>query len=427
MIQLTSSQYLIIAMFLLGYLAIAFEHVIKINKAASAIITAVAIWSFVYMTQPIHLLEKNFFIEHIGEISQLLFFLLGAMAIVEIVDAHGGFSIITSLIRTQSKRKMLWLTCIICFFLSSVLDNLTTTIVMISLLKKLVPEREDRLVFGAMVVISANSGGAWTPIGDLTTTMLWIEGLVTTPAIIKGLIIPSLISVIVSLVYQSLSMKGTFRSNDANSQAVVPTLGSKRIFVIGISSLIFVPVFKEITGLHPFLGVLLGLGVLWIITDILHHKDEHRAHLRMPYILGKVDISGVLFFLGILLSVAALDSVGILSILSKGLNQAIPNTNLVAILIGFISSVVDNVPLVSACMSMYPVEQFPIDSHFWMLIAYCAGVGGSILVIGSAAGIAYMGLEKVDFLWYLKKITPTAIIGYLSGAAAYIAWATFFT
>jgi NhaD family Na+/H+ antiporter len=408
--------------FVIGYLGIAFEHVIKVNKTAIALLTGVALWTIHFLANNLSATEDiEQFKHHFSDISELIFFLLGSMAIVELIDAHQGFKIITDTITTRSKMKMLWLTSILCFFLSAVLDNLTTTIVMVSLMRKLIEKQEDRWIFGAAIVISANAGGSWTPIGDVTTTMLWMEGMITSIQVMKSLFIPAVISLIVSLIYQSFFLKGEFapRNKSTISKALEPR--AKIILGLGIASLIFVPIFKSITHLPIFVGTLLGVGFLWMITDLLHHKHEERAHLRLPHVFGKIDISGVLFFLGILLAVAALDTTGLLKKLSILLDTYIASPNMIALLIGVISAIIDNVPLVAATMSMYSLEQFPVDSPFWELVAYCAGTGGSILIIGSAAGVAYMGMEKVPFFWYLRKVTPVALIGYLAGAGAYIA------
>lgn len=402
--------------FALGYLAIIFEHTIKVNKTASALLMAVLTWMFFFFVNPdVHALG-----EKVNDISQIIFFLLGAMTLVEVVDVHKGFKVITDLIQTSSKRKMLWVIGFTTFFLSSVLDNLTTTIVMISLLRKLVPETKDRMVLGGMVVIAANAGGAWTPIGDVTTTMLWINGNITTLHVMKALFVPSLLSLIAALILFGWNLQGVYpRSVQyAHEEPVEP--GSRLVFFCGIGALIFVPIFKALTGLPPFMGMLIALGALWLITDIIHAPYEAREHLRLPRILTRIDTSGVLFFLGILLAVAALDVAGMLTELARLLDRTIGNLSVIATLIGLISAVIDNVPLVAAGMGMYDLQIYPVDSYLWQMLAYCAGTGGSILVIGSAAGVAFMGLEKVNFIWYLKKVSWIALISYFVGVAVFL-------
>ncbi|MGD2169859.1 MAG: sodium:proton antiporter NhaD [Chlamydiota bacterium] len=417
---MTFFHYLIISVFSLGYLAIILEHNIKINKTAAALLMSVAVWALIFIgfsSPEIISLEK--LNEYVGDVSQIIFFLLGAMTLVEVIDSHKGFKIITDLIRTRSKKKMLWLIGFIAFFLSALLDNLTTTIVMISLLRKLIDDPKERMLIGSMVVIAANAGGAWTPIGDVTTTMLWINGQVTTVNVIKSLFIPSFFSLIVSLFLLSFRLKGSFHIKNYNlSEKEEP--GAKLVFCVGVGALVFVPIFKALTGLPPFMGMLIGLGVLWLVTDIYHHKYENRHHLRVPHVLTKIDTSGVLFFLGILLSIHALEAVGILKQLAMYLSDHLQNIPLIASAIGVISAIVDNVPLVAACMGMYDLQSYPTDSPIWMMIAYAAGTGGSILIIGSAAGVALMGMEKISFMWYLKRISLTALSGYLAGMALYL-------
>ena len=409
-----------LTVFVLGYLAIIFEYNIKVNKTAAALVMAVLTWSFLFLTRQGTPHENTeVFLAYVGEVSQIIFFLLGAMTLVELIDSHKGFQIITNIIHTRSKKKLLWTIGIFSFFLSAVLDNLTTTVLMISLLRKLIPDPKERLLLGATVVICANAGGAWTPIGDVTTTMLWIDGRVTSLAVISSLFIPSLSSMVVTLLLLGLRIKGNYHVvQDLGKQQREP--GSNMVFCFGVGGLIFVPVFKAFTGLPPFMGMLISLGVLWFITDIMHHKYENRHHLRVPHILTRIDTSGVLFFLGILLTIHSLDSVGILKDISKFLEMHVQNLAIISTLIGIISAVVDNVPLVAATMGMYDVSIYPPDSALWLMIAYCAGTGGSILIIGSAAGVALMGMEKVDFIWYLKKISLTALTGYLAGMVVYL-------
>lgn len=413
-------HYLIIGIFFIGYSAIILEYNVKINKTATALLMAVGSWAFVFIGfQPTEATSLSRLNEYVGDVSQIIFFLLGAMTLVEVIDAHKGFKIITDLIQTKSKKKMMWLIGLTTFFLSALLDNLTTTIVMISLLRKLIDDPKDRMLLGAMVVIAANAGGAWTPIGDVTTTMLWINGQLTTTHVIKELFLPSLFSLIVSLSLLGIRFKGSFRSKQYEvSEGQEP--GAKLVFFTGVSALVFVPVFKMLTGLPPFMGMMIALGVLWLITDIYHQKHEDRYHLRIPHVLTKIDTSGILFFLGILLSIHALEFIGLLKELAFFLNQYLENIPLVATLIGITSAVVDNVPLVAASMGMYDLQTYPVNSPLWMMIAYAAGTGGSILIIGSAAGVAFMGMEKVDFMWYLKRVSLTALSGYLAGMALYL-------
>ncbi|KAH9655893.1 Sodium/proton antiporter 1 [Citrus sinensis] len=373
-----------------------------------------------------------------AEVSEIVFFLLGAMTIVEIVDAHQGFKLVTDNITTRKPRTLLWVVgalfllhghvckCsigFVTFFLSSILDNLTSTIVMVSLLRKLVPPSEYRKLLGAVVVIAANAGGAWTPIGDVTTTMLWIHGQISTLPTMKSLFIPSAVSLAVPLAFLSLTSevngKGQESSNVLASEQMAPR--GQLVFAVGIGALIFVPVFKALTGLPPYMGILLGLGVLWILTDAIHYGESERQKLKVPQALSRIDTQGALFFLGILLSVSSLEAAGLLREIANYLDAHISNIDLIASAIGVVSAVIDNVPLVAATMGMYDLTSFPQDSEFWQLIAYCAGTGGSMLIIGSAAGVAFMGMEKVDFFWYLRKVSGFAFAGYATGIAAYLA------
>lgn len=408
---------MIILIFVVGYLAIIFEHKIKVNKTASALLMAVLCWMFLFLSAPnLHALG-----EKVNDVSQIIFFLMGAMTLVEVVDAHKGFRVITDLIQTNSKRKMLWIMGFTTFFLSAVLDNLTTTIVMVSLLRKLVPEPKDRMILGSMVVIAANAGGAWTPIGDVTTTMLWINGNITSLSIMKALFLPSILSLVVALLILGANLRGTYPRmvQLAHEEEVAP--GSRLIFYCGIGALVFVPIFKALTGLPPFMGILIALGAVWLITDILHSPHENRQALRLPQILTRIDTSGVLFFLGILLCISSLDVAGFLTQLAHFLNDTVGNLSVIVTLIGLISAVIDNVPLVAAGMGMYDMQTYPPDSYLWQMLAYCAGTGGSILIIGSAAGVALMGLEKIDFIWYFKKISLTALVSYLVGVLVFLA------
>jgi NhaD family Na+/H+ antiporter len=408
-------QIFLVIVFVLGYLAIALESYIKVSKTAVAVLMAVFSWMFLFLYRTDLNLDELIDL-YLGGTAQIVFFLLGAMTLVELIDAHKGFKIITDVMNTRSKKKMLWLMGISTFFLSSILDNLTTTIVMVSLCKKIIKEPKDRLLLGASIVVAANAGGAWTAIGDVTTTMLWIKGHISSIAIMKALFIPSFVSLSVTLYLLGRSLKGEYPDIFQNEQSKVEP-GAKIVLGLGILSLIFVPIFKGLTGLPPFMGIFLGLGVLWVLTDLMHFRHEERKHLRVPHILGKIDVAGVLFFLGILLCINTLEVSGILKTVAIDLGKRIDSLPIIATLIGLLSAIVDNVPLVAACMGMY---DFPIDSSFWQMIAYTAGTGGSILVIGSAAGVAFMGLEKVDFLWYLKKVSLAVMSGYFVGIALYL-------
>ena len=438
---------LMIIVFIIGYAAIALEHPLKVNKTASALLLAVLLWVLYAVSGPEILVnsdslkaflaedQKNTFLGwlshhellfHLGEISEIIFFLLGAMTIVELVDSHEGFRIITDKIKTTNKVKLLWIICIITFFMSAVLDNLTTSIVMIALLRKLISDKKDRWFFAGMVIIAANSGGALSPIGDVTTIMLWIGGHVTTVNIILKTLVPSIVSMVIPLALISLKLKGdvvrpekTFLKSGREE-----TTNSERnlVFFVGVGALLFVPVFKTITHLPPYLGMLGGLAILWILTEILHKKknDEYKSQLCVSGVIRKIDTPSILFFLGILIAVASLQSVGHLSLLAQSLDKYIGNLYIINIIIGLLSSIVDNVPLVAGAMGMYE-NTFVPDHYFWEMLAYCAGTGGSILIIGSASGVAVMGMEKIDFIWYLKKISIWAFIGYISGALLY--WA----
>lgn len=409
----------IIAIFTIGYLAIIFEHQLRINKATSALLMAVGCWALQFadscaVTQNMHSLS-----EHLANVSQVVIFLLGAVTIVETINVHGGFSIIANLIRVSSKKLSLWIVGFIAFFLSAVLDNLTTTIVLVVMLRKFLSSTQDRLIFGSVVVIAANAGGAWTPIGDVTTTMLWLGGQVSTLPLVKTLFLPSLACFLVATLSLSFSVKGVVTADKVERKVEIEPKGEVILFA-GLFSLVFVPVFKMLTGLPPFMGMLLSMSFMWLLTDLLHgHKDE-RAHLRVLSVFPKIDLSAIFFFLGILLSVDALETAGVLKVLSVWLDQTIASKELIATLIGAVSAVIDNVPLVAACMGMYDLAQFPMDHPFWLLIAFCAGTGGSMLIIGSAAGVAFMSLEKVSFFWYLRKAGLSAALGYVAGIGTYL-------
>ena len=451
----------IILVFVVGYLAIALEHPIKINKTASALLTGVLCWTLFVLSSPIDsvLQSKEFgtFIEsaklemgldkfatlsivdqyhefvgaalahHLANISSILFFLLGAMTIVELVDAYQGFRLITDRIATKNPVKLLWLVCWVTFFLSSILDNLTTSIVMVSLIRKLIPEKEMRMFFAGMIIIAANAGGAWTPIGDVTTTMLWIGGQISTVNIMEVLFIPSIFCMLVPLLYLTFTLKGTLGETPNPSHENVGyghevMKGSSIMLFLGIGALIFVPVFKTVTHLPPYVGMLLGLGVLWVVSEIINpHADES---LRKPYTaagaLQRIDTSSILFFLGILLAVAALESMTTLHHFAEWLDRSVGSQSVIVTLIGLMSAVIDNVPLVAASMGMYSLNAYPMDHFIWEYLAYCAGTGGSILIIGSAAGVAVMGMEKIDFIWYMKRISLIAMLGYFAGCGAYL-------
>ncbi|KAJ7946095.1 Na+/H+ antiporter [Quillaja saponaria] len=410
-------------LFGIGYAGIIFEESLAFNKSGVGLLMAVSLWVVRSIGAPSTDIAVSELTHASAEVSEIVFFLLGAMTIVEIVDTHQGFKLVTDNISTRNPRVLLWVVGFVTFFLSAILDNLTSTIVMVSLLRKLVPPSEYRKILGAVVVIAANAGGAWTPIGDVTTTMLWIHGQISTLQTMKGLVVPSLISLAVPLALMSLTSevngKGQETADALASEQMAPR--GKLVFTVGIGALVFVPVFKALTGLPPFMGMLLGLGVLWILTDAIHYGESERQKLKVPQALSRIDTQGVLFFLGILLSISSLEAAGILRELANYLDAHIPNVELIASAIGVVSAIIDNVPLVAATMGMYDLTSFPQDSEFWQLVAFCAGTGGSMLIIGSAAGVAFMGMEKVDFFWYLRKVSGFALAGYAAGIAAYLA------
>lgn len=415
---------LIILVFVIGYLAIALEHPIKINKAASALLTGVVCWTVYVFSQQDKELVSHTLLEHLGEISGILFFLLGAMTIVELIDAHDGFQIITERIRTKSTVKLIWIIGTISFFLSAALDNLTTTIVMVTMLQKILADREKRLLVAGIAIIAANAGGAWSPVGDVTTTMLWIGGQITTMNTILSVFIPSVVCLLVPLLYVSFRVRGTFEVPEAEKDPTT-TADIRRniIFFLGLAVFIFVPIFKSISHLPPFMGMLFGLGVLWIVTELIHKRknDEEKGVLSVVHALQRIDAPSILFFLGILLSISALQSTGQLGLLAGWLAQTIGNETIIIVVLGLLSAIVDNVPLVAAVQGMYTLQQYPTDSYFWKFLAYAAGTGGSALIIGSAAGVAAMGIEKIDFFWYLRKISLLALLGYLAGAVIFVA------
>lgn len=438
----------IIVAFVIGYFCIAIESVTKVNKAAIALLMFVVCWTL-FMIDPAQYLaaaigeQKALIVSeeierHLGATSTTLFFLMGAMTIVELVDQNGGFNFVRDMLQTRSKKKLLWRIAFMTFILSAILDNLTTSIVMIMILRKLVSDKRDRIIYAALVIIAANSGGAFSPIGDVTTIMLWNKGVITAAGVISEIFIPSLISMVLPAWILSLSLKGqlTFTKDQAHSfqASELTTRQRKTIFFLGVGGLIFVPIFKSITHLPPFVGILLVLGVLWTVTEVfyanLKDKEEKGAmQKRVTNMLSRIDMSTILFFLGILMAVACLETIGVLTSLGKGLDVAFEgNHYLVTGIIGILSSIVDNVPLVAGCMGMYPVQaagDMAVDGVFWQLLAYCAGVGGSMLIIGSAAGVVVMGLEKITFGWYMKRITWIAFVGYIAGIISYWALRTF--
>jgi Na+/H+ antiporter NhaD/arsenite permease-like protein len=417
---------LLIAVFVMTYAAIAFEHPIKINKSATALIGAGLLWTIYAILGPDAKVVETAMGESLMSTAQIVFFLIGAMTIVEVVAAHNGFEVITSRIRTTQLSSLMWLVGFVTFFLSAILDNLTTTIVMVSLMKKLLDKREDRLFFAGMIVIAANAGGAWTPIGDVTTTMLWIGGQVTTVEIMKGLFIPSMINLLVPLSVTAYMLRGRLVEappREVNAGQIEITAFERQLmFFMGLGILVAVPAFKTITHLPPFLGILFGLGLLWLVGDLMHREksDDDKERFTLVSALTRIDMSSILFFVGILLAVASLEHAHILTSVAQWLNDVVGRLDVIVILIGLVSAVVDNVPLVAASMGMYSLAEYPTDSFLWEFMAYCAGTGGSILIIGSAAGVAAMGLEKIDFLWYMKKISLLALLGYFGGAFFYI-------
>ena len=416
---------LIIAVFIVGYLGIAFEHYIKINKTATALLTGVLCWTIYILFSSNKELVDEQLTDSLGEFAGILFFLMGAMTIVEVIDTHDGFHIITKRITQTSKRKLLWIISCIAFFLSPVLDNLTTAIVMISLLQKIIHDPKERLYFASMVILASNAGGAWSPIGDVTTTMLWIGGQISAGPIIKTVFLPSLVSTIVPLLILTPRLKGTRVVESNNEVKSNPKLTPSQQLVVlltGIGVLVAVPVFKTLTHLPPYMGILIGLAILWIVTEVIGgSKDEKdRYHLSPAYALRKIDTPSILFFLGILLCIAVLQHIGVLTSLAAKLDQHVGNMSMIAILLGLLSAVVDNVPLMAAAQGMYTLEQFPMDHAMWMFLAYATGTGGSILIIGSAAGVAVMGMEKIDFFWYVRNISWLALIGYLAGAGTLV-------
>lgn len=414
-------MFLAASTFITGYLGIIFEHKLRIDKAATALITGILCWLFYFVLgSGDFAIKASHLQEHLSDISQVVFFLLGAMLIVDLIEAHKGFEIISKKICFPSKLLTFWLIILSGFFLSSVLDNLTTIIVMISLLKKIIPEKENRLILSAALVPIVNAGGAWTPIGDITTTMLWIGDCISSFEIIKTLFIPCIITMIVTgfLVYRKLPSDFKLKPNDEGEAP--KTKGSFLILISGLTALIAVPALKSFFNLPPFMGMLLGVGILWAMTDFLHHNDKESSNLRMMASFKRIDISTVLFFLGILLAVDALESLEILKESAVFLQKMIPSHAIFASLLGVLSAVVDNVPLVAATIRMFPLEDYPINHALWNMIAYSVGVGGSLLVIGSAPGIALMSLERVSFSWYFKNLSLIILISYIAGS--FLTW-----
>ncbi len=409
---------LIIIVFVLGYIAIAFEHPLKLNKAASALITGVLCWTiYILQSQSTHVVSEEL-LHHMGEIASILFFLLGAMTIVELIDSHDGFDIITQKIKTTNKATLLLIITAISFFLSSLLDNLTTAIVMTSLCSKILSEKEDRLWFAGMIIIAANAGGAWSPLGDVTTTMLWIGGQITAINIMKQLFLPSVVVCIIPALIISFRFKGKqIKPIPASTCTPKEKRDGKIILFTGIGFLIFVPVFKTLTHLPPFMGILLALGLMWLITTILHKSkaDDIAERYNVASALQRIDSPSILFFLGILLAVSALQSFGILKDLAGFLSSALKNDFLIGIALGLLSAVVDNVPLVAASQGMFELSTYPTDHPFWEFLALTTGTGGSAIIIGSAAGVAVMGIEQIEFMWYLKKISWLALLGLAAG------------
>lgn len=431
---------LIIILFVVGYLCIALESVLEINKAAIALLMCVGCWTMLMVGVQAFFPEVADGVDfisgriqhHLGDASETLFFLMGAMTIVEIVDSNGGFNFVRDMMKTRSKRKLMWRVAFMTFFLSAILDNLTTSIVMIMVLRKLVQSREERLIYAGLIIIAANSGGAFSPIGDVTTIMLWIKGVISTQGVLTEIFFPSLVSMVVPALILTFSLKGKFEKEQNAQTTEVSTFTKAQrnvIFWLGVGGLVFVPIFKTLTHLPPFMGILLVLGVLWTVTEIFHRthhtSEDDTMAKRVTDLLSKIDLATILFFLGILMAVAVLQEIGVLTAMGEGLNEAFAgNYYLINGIIGVLSSIVDNVPLVAGCMGMYPVSEIAgdpmaVDGIFWQLLAYCAGVGGSMLIIGSAAGVVVMGLEKITFGWYLKRMTWIAFVGYLAGIGCY--------
>lgn len=420
----------LIAIFVVAYLFIALEEPAQVNKSAAALIGAGLLWTVYALGRAAPELVDHELAESLVNTAQIAFFLLGAMTVVEVVDAHDGFTVITSRLRATTLGTLVWFIGGVAFFLSAALDNLTTTIVMVSLVRKLLKERDDRLVMCGIIVICANAGGAWSPIGDVTTTMLWIGGQVSTIAIVTKLILPSLVNALVPLTIVGIKLRGRpivapvaeiDPGGDA-SPVQLPAFERNLMFALGVGVLLMVPVFKSVTYLPPFLGILFGLGIVWAVGDLLHRNKPWREKERVTiaHALTRIDMGAITFFVGILLAVATLEHAGILAGLAQWLDRVIGRLDVIVLVFGAVSAVIDNVPMVAAAMGMYPLELHPTDSFLWEFMAYCAGTGGSMLIVGSAAGVAAMGMEKINFLWYLRRFTLLAALGYLAGAAVYV-------
>ena len=432
---------MILGVFIIGYILIALEHPLKLDKAGTALLTGVVCWVIllfgldqmpVYLAMPDAELAPDLFVsghlfEHLGKIAEILFFLLGAMTIVELVDVHNGFRVITDRISTTNEVRLLWIVCWVTFFLSAVLDNMTTAIIMCALLRRMIKKQDDKWLFGGFVIIAANAGGAWSPIGDVTTIMLWIGGQVTSFSIIKATFLASVASLLIPLVIASyFKSKKKIKlerhiEDEINAKLLTSPFEENLLFVLGLLGLLMVPVFKYFTHLPPYMGILLSVGVLWYVTDIIHRRKhpDVRREFSVAAILHRIDTPTILFFLGILLAVGSLDVSGHLHLIAEQLNRSFGSIYSITGFIGALSAIVDNVPLVAASMGMYDLTTFPPNHHFWSLLAYCAGTGGSMLIIGSAAGVASMGILKIDFMWYLKRISLYALVGYASGIAVY--------
>ena len=416
---------IIAAIFVFAYVLITLEHPLKMNKSAIALVAAGLMWTVHSLVSPlgIHAVTEQL-TEKLSETAAIVFFLICAMTIVEVVDAHGGFDVVTSRIRAKRLSTLMWLVAIIAFFLSAVLDNMTTTIVMVTMLRKLLAERKHRLLFAGVVVIAANAGGAWSPMGDVTTTMLWIGGQITAVEIVKSLLIPSMVNMLVPIFLLTPFMKGKVEAPDRkeSSRIAVSQFERNLAFFLGMGSLVSVPVFKSLTHLPPYMGMFLALGVIWTVGEFLHRNktDSEKDGLSLAKALKRIDMSSVIFFIGILLSVSVLSVNGTLSGLAGWLTSHISAESVIVIVIGVISAVVDNIPIVASVMGMFPLAQHPADSFIWEFLAYCAGTGGSMLIIGSAAGVAAMGIEKIEFFWYVRRIAPLALAGYVGGAAVYM-------
>ena len=416
---------IVVAIFVLAYALVALEHPLGINKAATALVGAGLLWTIYAVmgdaAQPVAQ-QLN---DSVASTAQIIFFLIGAMTIVEVIDAHNGFEVVTSLITTSRQVTLVWLVGFVTFFLSAMLDNLTTAIVMVSLMKKLSGRDDDRLIFAAIIVIAANAVGAWSAIGDVTTTMLWIGGQITPLSIMKAVFIPSLLNLLVPLAAVSFTLRSKHLVPPVLERATTSPIAPferNLMFFLGLGILVLVPLFKAVTHLPPFMGILFGLGILWMVGEVVHREkpSEHKQRLTLVHALTRIDMPSIVFFIGILLAVAALEHTHILEALAHWLDRTVGRLDLIVIVLGLASAVVDNVPLVAASMGMYSLGQFPPDSFIWEFIAYCAGTGGSILIIGSAAGVAAMGLENIHFFWYVRRISALALLGYLVGAAAYI-------